>query len=132
MVYWNIFWRTFAQLAAAALIAVFGTDLVVDIKTQGMGVLLALVSAAVGGLAAVLWAFIRTPATTPLEKAMRSAAEKLVGVLAAIPVNAAADLVAMPRLILVGLAAVIASFVITYFQNQGPAQEPVASGTAGT
>ena len=118
-VYWNIFWKTFAQMAAAALLAVGGAELLLDINAQGMAILLALLAAAVGGLVATGWAYVRAPADSAIEKALRSAAEKGIGVLVAIPINSAADLVTIPNLLIAGVGAVVLSGVVTYFQYQG-------------
>jgi Na+-transporting NADH:ubiquinone oxidoreductase subunit NqrB len=117
---WNIFWRTFAQLALAALLAVQGLDWTnaADVKVNGTTLGVALLAAVLGGLVAVLWAFAATPASTAVEKAVRSAAQAAAGGLGAIVLNTVADVVAVPALLL-GIAVSVAfAFAITYFQNQ--------------
>lgn len=122
---WRIFWRTFAQLALAALLAVQGLDWtdLADVKVNASTLGVALLAAVVGGIVAMLWAYGATEASTALEKAIRSAAQAAAGGLGAIALNTAADVVALPAL-LVGIAVtVVFAFGITYFQNQ-PAPAP--------
>jgi hypothetical protein len=120
MSYWSIFWRTFGQLALAALLAVQGLNWTdpekVKINATTLGV--ALLAAAVGGLVAVLWAFAASPAATALEKAIRSAAQAAAGGLGALALNSAADVVSVPTLLLGIAVSVVFAFAITYFQNQ--------------
>jgi hypothetical protein len=127
---WSIFWRTFAQLALAVLLAVQVPDLVDEtwIKNTGAAVGLGLLVAFIGGLVAVLWAWGLTPATTALEKATRSAAQAAAGVLGALVLNSAADLVALPKVLVGGLVTVVLAFAVTYFQNQGPVPTPATTG----
>lgn len=117
---WNIFWRTFAQLALAALLAVQGLDWTnaADVKVNGTTLGVALLAAVVGGVVAVLWAYAATPATTSVEKAIRSAAQAAAGGLGVLVLNSLADVVKVPAL-LIGIAvSVVFAFAVTYFQNQ--------------
>jgi len=119
---WSIFWRTFAQLALAALLAVQGLNWTNpdDVKVNATNLGIALLAAVVGGLVAVLWAFAGTAATTAVEKAVRSAAQAAAGGLGALALNSVADVIQVPAL-LIGIAvSVVFAFLITYFQNQVP------------
>lgn len=117
---WSIFWRTFAQLALAALLAVQGLDWTnaADVKVNGTTLGVALLAAALGGVVAVLWAFGATPATTAVEKAIRSAAQAAAGGLGALVLNSVTDVLAVPALLLGIGVSVVFAFAITYFQNQ--------------
>lgn len=117
---WQIFWRTFAQLALAALLAVQGLNWTEasDVKVNATTLGVALLAAVIGGVVAVLWAFAASPAATALEKAVRSAAQAAAGGLGAIVLNGVADVISLPA-VLVGVAvSVVFAFLITYFQNQ--------------
>lgn len=117
--YWSIFWRTFAQLAAPAVIAAQSYDWVNGDKRVNASLLgFALLVALVGGVTAAGYAWVNSPATTVLQKATRSAAEAALGVLVALPTNAVADVVKWPVLLVGGVSVIIGAFVITYFQNQ--------------
>lgn len=118
----SIFWRTFAQLALAVLLAVQGLEWVdsgainVNFETLGLGLL----GAFIGAVVAVLWAFGLTAAVSALDKALRSAAQAAAGGLGAIVLNEAADLFELP-VVLLGIAvSVVFAFAITYLQYQGP------------
>lgn len=121
MTLWSIFWRTFAQLATAALLAVQGLDWATSngLKSNGIALGLALLLALIGALGAVLWSYASQPAVTAMEKALRSAAQALAGVLGAVVLNEAADLIALPKFLIGSVATVILAFAVTYFSNQG-------------
>lgn len=119
MNYWNILWKTFAQLAAAALLAVQGYSWVAEnFNASAAATGWALLGAAIGAVLAVLWAFVTSPAVTPLQKALRSAAEKLAGALSGLAIADAADLIEASKLVIPTIVAVVLAFAITYFQNQ--------------
>lgn len=130
MKYWQILWRTFAQLSAAALVSLQGLDWTVNgFNASSSKVGLALVVAAVGAVVAVLWAFVSSPAVTALQKAARSAVQAIAGGVGAIVVNTWADVVTLQRLIVPTLVAAVLAFAITYFSNQpAPAPAPPATG----
>jgi hypothetical protein len=130
MLYWNIFWRTFAQLAAASLLVIQVPDLIDEqwIKNTGGAVGLAMLSALIGGLIAAGWAFVRTPAVTALDKAVRSAIEKILGGLGALVFNTWAEVVAVPKILIGTIVVAVLSFAVTYFQYQGPVPVPDAEG----
>jgi hypothetical protein len=119
---WSIFWRTFAQLALAVLLAVQVPDLIDDTWIKSTGTAVGL------GLLAVLWAWGLTPAVTALEKATRSAAQAAAGVLGAVVLNTAADLISLPKVLVGGVVTIVLAFAVTYFQNQGPVPTPVNTG----
>jgi hypothetical protein len=119
--YWSIFWRTFAQLAVPVVVTAQAYDWVngdkkVNASLLGFGLLVAFV----GGIAAAGYAWVKTPATTALQKSIRSAVQAALGVLVALPVNAVGDVVQWPGLLLGGLSVVVGAFAITFFQNQVP------------
>lgn len=111
-----VFARTFAQLAGAALIAVQGYDWTSGDQIQNNGYILglALLAAVIGAVIAAGWAFIGTPAATPVGKATRSAIEKVLGGLGAVAFNSVADVVEFSRLIPSLAIAAVLAFVITY------------------
>ena|SRR6185436_17970905 len=119
---WSIFWRTFAQLALAALLAVQGLNWTnpEDVKVNATNLGIALLAAVVGGLVAVGWAYSGTPATTAIEKAKRSAVQAAAGGIGAIALNQVADVLAFPTLVIGVAVSVVFAFFITYFQNQAP------------
>lgn len=121
IIYWNIFWKTFAQLAAAALASAqvyFVTQSnanTVNLSVTGF----ALVMAFLGALIAVGTAYVKTPATTALQKALRSGVQALVGGVATWAINSVADVVATERLLVPLAVSVVLAFGVTYFQSQG-------------
>lgn len=122
-----VFARTFAQLAGAALIAVQGYDWTTGDQIQNNGYLLglALLAAVIGALVAAGWAFVGTPASSAVGKAIRSGVEKLIGGLGAVAFNSAADVVEFSRLIPALLIAAVLAFAITYLSYvSAPAVQP--------
>ena len=119
---WSIFWRTFAQLALAALLAVQGLNWTdpdtVRVDATNLGI--ALLAAVLGGIVAVLWAYAATPAATAVEKAVRSATQAAAGGLGAIVLNSVADVLSIGHLLIAIGVSVVFAFAITYFQNQVP------------
>jgi len=121
MNYWQIGWRTFAQLAGAALLTLQGLDWTVEgFNASSSKAGLALVLALVGALVAVGWAFVQSPAVTAVQKAVRSGVEAILGGVGAIVVNEWADVVALERLVVPTLVAAILAFGVTYFSYQTP------------
>lgn len=124
MLYVNIFFKTFAQLAATALVTAQGyswavEDAVVSAETAGLGVLLA----AIGALIAAGYAYVRSPATTALQKALRSGLQFLLGGASALVINTWADIVSVPSVLVPTVIGAVLAFLITYLQNQ-PAPPP--------
>src|SRR5688500_8390601 len=97
--YWSIFWRTFSQLASAGLLALGGLDLFTEVSAGATAIGLVLLSSAVGGLVAAGWAFRSSPAVSALDKAIRSAVEKLLGVIVLFTYNSIEDVVNNGRLL---------------------------------
>jgi hypothetical protein len=120
LTYWSIFWRTFAGLATATLLAAQGYDWAsgdyrAKIAQLGFGLLLALI----GGLVAAGWAYVKSPAVTVLEKSVRSLVQYLLGAVGAVVINTTADLVTLPKLLVPGIIGAVLAFGLTYFSNQG-------------
>lgn len=118
----GVFVRSFAQLAAAALIAVQGFDWASgdEIANNGYALGLALLAALIGALVAAGWSFVGTPATTPLGKAIRTAIEKIIGGIGVVAFNSAADVVQFGHILPPLLIAAALSFVITLLSYVSP------------
>jgi len=130
VVLWQIFWRTFAQLELAVVLAAQGMDwstsegqYALNLDKLGALTLMALI----GAIVAVLWAWASSPAATPVQKALRSAAQALAGGLGAIVLNEMGDIVSLGAILVPLVIAVVLAFLVTYFQNQPqPAPSPPA------
>jgi len=121
IVLWRIFWKTFAALELAVVLAAQGMDWTTDggqyaLNADKLGAMTFM--AVLGGVIAVLWAWASTPAVTPLEKALRSAGQAAGAGLATIVVNSIADIVTLGALLIPLVIAVVGAFLVTYFQNQ--------------
>lgn len=127
---WTIFWRTFAQLALAVILAVQGLDWVTSggRKSSSTVLLLGLLAAFIGAVASVLWAWAATPAVSAIQKAFRSAAQAAAGGLGAIVLNQASDFYNLGKVLAAVLVAVVFAFGITFFQNQGAPPPPQPAG----
>lgn len=122
MNYWTIGWRTFAQLAGAALLTLQGLDWTIEgFNASSSKAGLALVLALVGALVAVGWAFVQSPAVSAVQKAVRSGVEAILGGVGAVVVNEWADVVDLERLVVPTLVAAVLAFGVTYFSYQQPA-----------
>lgn len=115
----NIFWRTFAQLATGVLSAALLVDWTTDYKASATVVGLGLLTAAIGGAVAAGWAFVKSPAETPVQKAVRSLVQFVVSGIAAISINSVADLMSFPKLAVPIAVGAVLSFALTFLQNQG-------------
>jgi hypothetical protein len=121
MQYWQILWRTFAQLAGAALLTLQGLDWTVEgFNASSSKAGLALVLALVGALVAVGWAFVSSPASSALEKGLRSGVEAILGGVGAVVVNTWADVVTLDRIVVPTIVAAVLAFGVTYFSYQTP------------
>jgi hypothetical protein len=121
--YLNIFARTFAQLAGAALITLQGLDWTIEgFNASSSKAGLALVLAAVGALVAAGWAFVSSPAASAVAKATRSGVEAILGGVGAIVVNEWADVTALERIVVPTLVAAVLAFGVTFFSYQTPAE----------
>jgi hypothetical protein len=125
--YWSIFWRTFTVLAAAIFAAAQTWDWASDgaaiANAQNVGWLL--LGAFIGALVAAGWAFVNTPAVTPIEKAVRAAVQALLmsGV-ATVTITNASDFISMKDMLVPSLSAIVLAFLLTYFNNQGGVPQP--------
>ena len=127
MTYWRIFWRTFAQLMLAVVVAAQALDWVSDQAafTQNADKLGAMtLMALIGGLLAAGWAFVQTPATSAVQKGLRSGLEALLGGLGTIAINSFADITSLAALVVPPAVGVVLAFAFTFFQYQ-PAPPPM-------
>ena len=119
LTYWSIFWRTFSALELAVIGAALTWDWASDFKANVSKLLFLSLAPFIGAVAAAIYAYVRTPAVTALEKALRALAQALAGGLAVVVINEPADVVALPNLLVsLGIAAV-GAFLVTFFSNQG-------------
>lgn len=119
LTYWSIFWRTFSALELAVIGAAVTWDWASDFKTNATKLLFLTLAPFIGAVAAAIWSYVRTPAVTAVEKALRAFAQAIAGGLAAVVINVPADVVALPNLLVsLGIAAV-GAFLVTFFSNQG-------------
>jgi hypothetical protein len=130
MSYLSIFWRTFAQLASAFLVTVQGYDWAVEeFEANIESVAVGLIAALLGATVAAGWAYVRSPASTALDRSIRSAVQWVLGGLGAVVINGWADLASLPSILVPTLIGAVIAFGITFLQNQ-PAPQP--STTTGT
>lgn len=120
---WQIFWRTFAQIALPVLLTAQGYvwATTADAKINATSIGLGLLAAFVGALVAVGIAYGSTPAATAAGKAVRSGVEALVGVAGALVFNSVDDVLQTGTVIAGGVAAIILAMAVTYFQYQAEA-----------
>jgi hypothetical protein len=118
--YVSIFVRTFAALATTALLAAQGYDWASgDYRTNATQLAFALLVALAGGLIAAGWAFVRSPAVTAMDKAVRSAVQWILGSGVGVVVNSFADFVTIGKLVVPAIIGAVLAFAVTYFANQG-------------
>jgi hypothetical protein len=132
MTYLRIFVRTFAQLASAVLLAAQAWDWASDkfvLNATNLGY--ALLGSAVGAAVAAGWAFVQSPASTAIGKAVRSAIQALLGsALAVALIDNASGALTYGDLIPPALAGVVLAFLITLFSYQpAPADASLATET---
>jgi uncharacterized membrane protein YfcA len=78
-----------------------------------------LLAALVGGLLAVGWAFVSTPAVTAVGKGLRSAVQALLAApIAAVVINNTSDFVDIEKLFIPMIASVILAFLVSYLSNK--------------
>lgn len=118
----GIFTRTFAALAATALVAVQGFDWATsdEIRNNGYVLGLALLAALIGAAVAVGWSFVSSPATTAVGKAVRAAVEKVIGGIGVVAFNSAADVVQFSHLLPPLLIGAVLAFFITLLSYVSP------------
>lgn len=123
--YLNIFTRTFAALASAAMLAAQGYDWVNgDLRVNAENLGLALILAVVGAATATGWAYVQSPATTPLQKATRAAVQAILGGVGVIVVNTFADFVDIAAIIVPTLVTAALAFGVTYLSYKGSPPPP--------
>lgn len=139
--YLSIFTKTFAALAATALLAAQALkwDTPADVRTSSMVLAFSLIMAVIGGVLAVLWAFVGQPAVTPLGRAIRSAVQALLAAPATVLVANAAgwtDFAQLSNMVIPTVAAVVLAFLISLASNYAPVaispNKPLGSDVAGT
>jgi hypothetical protein len=118
----GIFFRTAAVLGLAALGAVQGFDWASgdQISNNSYMLGLTLLAVLVGSSVAVGWAFVKSPATKPLDKALRAAVEKIVGGVGAVALNSWVDVVSLRNLLITLVIAAAFSFVGTLLAYVAP------------
>lgn len=129
-IYVSIFTKTAASLGLAALIAAQGYDWTTDGRMSSAAVLgWGLLGAAIGGLLAVAWAFVSSPALTPAGRALRSAVQALVSSpLAALAFKSMSDVEAAADLVVPTAIYAVLAFAVSYFGNYG--QVPITTARA--
>jgi len=126
----SIFWRTFAALALPYFGVLATVDwLAADWRAPLIALGLGLLTAALGALVAVGWAWQRGPAVSALAKALRAGAEKILAGLATVVFSQVADLMVLGNLLRLLIPAAVVAFVVTYLQYLGavPAQPATES-----
>ena len=138
--YLSIFTKTFAALAATALLAAQALkwDTPADVRTSAMVLAFSLIMAAIGGVLAVLWAFVGQPAVTPLGRAIRSAVQALLAAPATVLVANAAgwtDFAQLSNMLVPTVVAVVLAFLISLASNYAPVPigaKPLGNDVTGT
>ena len=129
--YLSIFTKTAGALALTVFLAAQTLDWSDKDKVIASGTIVAfgLLGALVGGVIAVLWAFVGTPATTAVGKALRSAVQALLALpIAGVVIKETSDFVTVEKLLIPTACAVVLAFLVSYLSNRNPA--PVNEGKA--
>jgi hypothetical protein len=119
LTYWSIFWRTFSALELAVIGAAVAWDWTTDFKASATKLAFLSLAPFIGAVVAAIYAYVRTPATTALEKAIRAFLQAIAGGLALVVINTPADVIALPNLLVSLGVAAIGAFIVTFFSNQG-------------
>lgn len=137
--YLSIFTRTAGTLALTVFLAAQTLDWSNQDKIVASGTIVAfgLLAALIGGLVAVGWAFVGTPAVTALGKALRSAVQAAIAApLAGIVITKTSDFVEVQTLLIPTAAAVVLAFIVSYLSNRLPAPvsevKPTGADFVGT
>jgi hypothetical protein len=118
MHYVRIFTKTFASLAAAALVGAQAYDWSsTGYKVSALHTGLLLLAAVIAALIAAGWAYARSPATTALQKATRQFIEVVVSGAGVLAFNEAADVVDFGKLLTTLVIGAVLSFGTTYLMN---------------
>lgn len=132
MEYVSIFTKTAGALALTVFLAAQTLDWSDKEKVIASGTIVAfgLLGALVGGLIAVAWSFVGTPATTALGKALRSAVQALLALpIAGIVIKETSDFVTVQKLLIPTACAVVLAFLVSYLSNRNPAPVNEAKAT---
>lgn len=131
MTLFTIGWRTFIALLAPYFLALTTVDWLTDWRAPLVALGLGVLTAAMGALVAVLWAWRRGTAISALDKAIRAAIEKVAAGLGTVAFNSVADLMTFPNLMRLLIPSAIGAFVVTYLGYLGavPAK-PATDGIA--
>ena len=137
--YLSIFTKTAGALALTVFLAAQTLDWSDQEKVIASATIVAfgLLAAGIGGLIAVAWAFVGTPAVTPVGKALRSAVQALLGLpIAGAVITSMSDFVTVQKLLVPTVAAVILAFLVSYLSNLNPVPtseaKPVGADFVGT
>lgn len=136
--YLSVFTKTFATLAATALLAAqtLKWDTPEDVKTSGTVLGFSLLMALIGAILAVLWSIVGTPAVTPLGRAVRSAIQALLAApLAAVVIDSTSDFADVGKMLIPTAAAIVIAFVLSLAANYSAVPEtakPLGSDVAGS
>lgn len=124
MIYFNIFWRTFAALESAVLVAAMAWDWATDFKVNVSKLAFLSLAPLAGAIGAAGWAYVRTPAATAGGKALRAGAEKLLAGAGLLVINNWADVLTLPNLVVPILISAVLSFGVTLLSYQGEPPVP--------
>ena len=129
--YLSIFTKTAGALALTTLLSAQTLDWSDKDKVIASGTIVAfgLLGALIGGLIAVAWAFVATPAVTAVGKGLRSAVQALLALpIAGVVIDEASDFVTVEKLLIPTACAVVLAFLVSYLSNRTPA--PTSEGKA--
>jgi hypothetical protein len=137
--YLSIFTKTAGALALTVFLAASALEWT-DKNTviaSGTVVAFGLLAALIGGLIAVAWAFVGTPAVTPVGKALRSAVQALLAApIAGVVIDSTNDFVDVEKLIIPTVFAVVIAFIVSFLANSTPVPtteaKPVGADFVGT
>lgn len=136
--YLSVFTKTFAGLAATALIAAqtLQWDEPQAIRSSAMVLGFSLLMALIGATIALLWAVLGQPATTVWGRAIRAGIQALLASpLAAIVLHNTSDFVEVEQMLLPTLSAVALAILIALAANYAPVpitDDPIVADTVGT
>lgn len=129
--YLSIFTKTAGALALTVFLAAQTLDWSDKDKVIASGTIVAfgLLGALIGGLIAVAWAYVGSPAVTPIGKALRSAVQALLALpIAGAVITQTSDFVEVEKLLIPTACAVVLAFVVSYLSNRGAV--PVSTSKA--
>ena len=124
--YLSIFTKTAGALALTVFLAAQTLDWSDQEKVISSATIVAfgLLAAAIGGAIAVAWAFVGTPAVTPVGRALRSAVQALLGLpIAGAIITSTEDFVTVQKLLVPTICAVVLAFLVSYLSNRNPVTE---------